>query len=130
MGGTYFLQLLHSRLVCLLPAEHIGSVAVAELCVCVSWGALFPSTAERVVLLGYVLGEVGRNHLFDLCGGILVDEGIVLVGVCFPLLSSAVSNALGKTFVIVTKHQSRMGIVCAGRAIAQDVRMLRNGRAP
>jgi hypothetical protein len=130
MENTYILQLFHSGLVGLLPTQHVGSVAVAVLCVAVAGEMLLSPTAQRVVLLGNVLGEVRRNHLFDLCRSALVHEGVVLVDVLFPVLSSAVSDALAQAFMVVAKHEGGVGIMYSGRVIAQDVRMLRNGRAP
>jgi hypothetical protein len=67
MGNTYILQLLHGGLVSLLPTQHVGSVAVAVLCVAVAGEMLLSRTAQRVVLLGNVLGEIRRHHLFNLC---------------------------------------------------------------
>lgn len=121
--GACLLQLLHGRLVCLLAAQHIGSMAVAVLCVRVDRDRLLAgAAAEGIILLGYVLGEVGRDHLLDLCRGALIHEGGVVLGVA----SFAVSQALGETFVVVAKHQSGVRIVCS----RDLVRMLRNGRAP
>lgn len=130
MGSTYLLQLLHGRLVCLLPAQHVGAMAVAVLCVGVTRDMRLSSTTKRVVLLGYVLGEVGRNHLFDLVRGVLVHEGAVLGSVWVAVLTSAVSHAIAQAFVVVAQHQGGVGIVQREGVIAQDVRMLRNGRAP
>ena len=111
----------------MLAAEHVGSVAVAVLCVGVDRDRLLAgASAEWVVLLGYMLGEVGRNHLLDLCRGALVHERGVVLAVVLGVGSLAVSQTLGETLVVVAKHQGGVRIV-GSRDL---VRMLRNGRAP
>lgn len=115
---TYGLQLLHGGLVCLSSTEQVGSVAVAELCV--GRGRAFVlavaiGTAQRVVLLGDVLCEVWRNHLFNLLG--LVCLGFFRVfGV-----SMQVPCSLRGTLVVVAMHQGGVGMGRGSGRRGEDV---------
>jgi hypothetical protein len=75
-GSWYLLELLHGRLVCLSPAERVGAMAVAVLCVGIAWEGIVAVSvvaAQRIVLVGDVLGQIGRHHVLDLLGLFLVD---------------------------------------------------------
>jgi len=89
-GGSCLLQLLHAGFVCLASAQQVGTMAVAELCVCGGMGGV----AKGIVLVGDVVGEVGGDHLVHLlvCGvevagtlregvmAVRLDKGLMGVG--------------------------------------------------
>jgi len=124
---AYFLQLLHSRFVCLFPTQHIWTMTVAVLCVSVVGNRLL-SSPERIVLLGDMLGKIGSNHLLDLGRGGLVHKGVGVVVVMGSIFFSSLPHTSRETVVVVAKQQSGVGI--RANSIRDLVRMLRNGRAP
>jgi hypothetical protein len=83
-------------------------VAVAVLGVGAD-GHVVAISSERVVLLGDVLGEVGRNHLLELLGCVPLDKG-VLIRVLSRVYLPSMAHAAGKSLVVVASQQGGVGV--------------------
>jgi hypothetical protein len=83
-------------------------VAVAVLGIAPA-GHVWTASPKRVVLLGDVLGQVGRNHLLEVLrrGGF---RDAVLAGVFSAVDLASVAHAAGESFVVVALQQGGVGI--------------------
>lgn len=86
-------------------------MAVAELCVGIDTVILLAG-AERVVLLGDVLGEVGGDHLVELLGSALPNERVVLLGVAVVVVGMVEVVVLRVVVIVVVGMQEGLVRAC------------------